>query len=407
MNNKKIFNISTEILDYYLPNCYIARNPLIKRDDSKLLVYKDSCIEESIFNCISNFIPENTFLVFNNTQVVQSRLLFRKNTGTIIEIFCIEPKHPSDYILSFKQRNSCIWFCLIGNAKRWKNDILSYCLNTTTILTAKKLKQLSGGGYLVQFVWNNPNLTFANILEYYGHLPLPPYLKRQAEEQDKKKYQTIYAKNKGSVAAPTAGLHFTNDVFCSLKKKNILIDYLTLHIGWGTFQSIKSETITNHKMHVEYFFIKKQTIEYLLRKMGQIFAVGTTSARAIESLYYIGLILNKKFNVYVDEIIYVSQWMPYFVNNTYFSPEQALKNILEYMNKKKINVLKGATQLLITAGYKFKIMNGIITNFHQPRSTLLLLIAAFIGVEWRKIYYYALHNNFRFLSYGDCSLLIP
>ncbi|MDR2520898.1 MAG: S-adenosylmethionine:tRNA ribosyltransferase-isomerase [Bacteroidales bacterium OttesenSCG-928-I14] len=393
-----------KILNYYLPDDRIARFPTSKRDNSKLLIYKNNCIEESVFSFISNFIPENTLLIFNDTQVIQARFLFKKH-NTIIEIFCIEPIFPSDYTLSFNQRISCIWLCLIRNAKRWKNNCMLSCnLNANTSLTVQKLKQ-THDGYLVKFTWNDSNLTFANILEQCGYLPLPPYLKRKFEEHDKENYQTIYANTKGSVAAPTAGLHFTNDVFYSLEKKHILIDYLTLHIGAGTFRPIKSKIISDHKMHAEHFFIKKKTIEFLI-KYKQVFAVGTTSVRVIESLYYIGLILGRENNVLVSDIN-IPQWMPCFIDEAYISPQKALENIIDYMNIKKINVLSGTTKMLIMSGYKFKIVKGIITNFHQPRSTLLLLISAFIGEEWQKIYDYALQNGFRFLSYGDSSLLIP
>lgn len=402
---KGIWNISIETFDYYLPYHRIARFPLTKRDDSKLLVYKNKRIEESIFNCLSNFIPANTLLVFNNTQVIQARLLFRKDTGTVIEILCLEPKLPTDYILSFSQRHSCIWLCLVKNAKRLRNDKLLYRLNTDTVLTAQKIEQIPEG-YLIQFTWSNQNLTFADILEQCGHLPLPPYLKRAAEEQDKKTYQTIYARIKGSIASPTAGLHFTTNVLDSLMGKNILIEQLTLHIGAGTFQPIKSKMIANHTMHTEYFFIQRQTIENLLKKYEQIFAVGTTSVRTLESLYYIGLILNKKSSTSIEDI-HVPQWIPYSVCDAWLSPKQALQNILVHMDKKKVNILRGSTQILIAPGYKFKMVKGIITNFHQPRSTLLLLISAFTNGKWRKIYNFALQNDFRFLSYGDSSLLIP
>jgi S-adenosylmethionine:tRNA ribosyltransferase-isomerase len=391
--------------DYELPNDRIAKYPLPERDESKLLVWKNKKITESTFRHLSEFIPENTLLVFNNTKVIQARLIFRKKTGAPIEIFCLEPEEPSDYAQAFAQTHSCTWSCLVGNSKRWKGGKLEY--QTTEIqCTAERINQ-TGEIQTIRFEWDNPDWTFADVLEKCGELPIPPYLNRKTEISDKETYQTIYSKIKGSVAAPTAGLHFTDAVFQSLKERNIDREELTLHVGAGTFKPVKSETLAGHEMHSEWFSVKKQVIEQLIKKEGQIFAVGTTSVRTLESLYYIGVILEKNPGAHSEELT-IPQWTPYLESESHcsISASAALQNILNYMERNNMETLTTHTQILIAPGYSFKIVNGMITNFHQPKSTLLLLISAFVRGKWREIYDYALANDFRFLSYGDSSLLM-
>jgi S-adenosylmethionine:tRNA ribosyltransferase-isomerase len=397
-----IQDIRIEAFDYELPGERIAKFPLPQRDRSKLLVYENGQITESVFNQIPGFIPENALLVFNNTKVIQARMIFQKETGAQIEIFCLEPQEPADYAQSFIQNRSCTWLCLIGNAKRWKGGKLG-CTVQGTRCTVEKLESF-GEMHLIRFEWDNPNWSFAEILEKFGELPIPPYLNRKTEESDKETYQTVYSKIKGSVAAPTAGLHFTQEVLNALKAKNIALEELTLHVGAGTFKPVKSETLAGHEMHTECISVKKSTIEQLLEKEGRVFAVGTTSVRTLESLYYIGAILENNPDA-VSEELEVKQWMPYSVHGTRCTVHGALKNILDYLARKNVEVLTSHTQILIAPGYDFKIVNGMITNFHQPKSTLLLLISAFVNENWREIYDYALAHDFRFLSYGDSSLL--
>jgi S-adenosylmethionine:tRNA ribosyltransferase-isomerase len=399
---RNVQDIHIEEFDYELPDKRIAKFPLPQRDQSKLLVYKSKQITESVFNRIDTLIPENSLFVFNNTRVIQARMIFQKATGASVEIFCLEPKYPADYAQAFVQNQSCTWLCLVGNLKRWKSGKLMKQLQGTLCTVEKQ--ESYGETHLIRFEWDNPEWSFADILEKYGELPIPPYLNRKTEECDKKTYQTIYSKVNGSVAAPTAGLHFTEEVFASLKKKHIELEELTLHVGAGTFKPVKSETLAGHEMHAECISVKKSTVEKLLAKAGKVFAVGTTSVRTLESLYYTGILLEDNPDATFEDLS-VSQWMPYSVENEKWTVEQSLQNILDYMKRKKLETLTTYTRILIAPGYTFKIVNGIITNFHQPKSTLLLLISAFAGDDWRKIYEYALANQFRFLSYGDSSLL--
>jgi S-adenosylmethionine:tRNA ribosyltransferase-isomerase len=396
-------NINIDNFDYALPEERIAKFPLPQRDTSKLLVYKNQQIAESNFRQLADFVPKNALFVFNNTKVIQARMIFQKETGAQIEIFCLEPKEPADYAQVFIQNQSCTWLCLVGNAKRWKNGKLMKEIANGQC-TVEKIESY-GETQLIRFEWNNPNLSFAEILENYGELPIPPYLNRKTETADKETYQTVYSKIKGSVAAPTAGLHFTENVFDSLREKHIELEELTLHVGAGTFKPVKSETLAEHEMHTECISVKKSTIEKLIQKQGQVFAVGTTSVRTLESLYYIGFYLSDNPNAAIEELA-VYQWTPYSSQNKNMSVEDALSNIVDYMKRKQLETFTTHTQILIAPGYSFKIVNGIITNFHQPKSTLLLLISAFVGDNWKEIYDYALKNDFRFLSYGDSSLLI-
>ena len=401
----EVKEIRIDDFDYELPDERIAKYPLQERDKSKLLIWKNGQITESSFRNLSEYIPENTLLVFNNTQVIQARLIFRKKTGAPIEIFCLEPQEPSDYTQAFAQTQSCAWSCLVGNSKRWKEGKLEYSLPEVQC-TAERINR-RGETQLIRFEWDNPEWTFADVLEKCGELPIPPYLNRKTESSDKKTYQTIYSKVKGSVAAPTAGLHFTDAVFQSLQEKKIDREELTLHVGAGTFKPVKTKTLAEHEMHSEWFSVKKSTVEHLIKREGHVFAVGTTSVRTLESLYYLGLILEKNPDASPEELT-IGQWTPYpkIENQAALPAAGALKNLLSYLERNRLETFTTHTQILIAPGYSFKIVKGLITNFHQPKSTLLLLISAFVRGKWREIYDYALANGFRFLSYGDSSLLI-
>ncbi len=396
--------ISIEEFDYSLPDERIAKYPLGKRDESKLLVYKGQQISAHIFKDLADLLPEDALLVFNNTKVIQARMVFRKETGAQIEVFCLEPKEPNDYALSFMQNQSCTWLCLIGNSKRWKEGRLS-CEVGDAICTVERLENY-GESSLVRFEWGNPELCFADILEKAGELPIPPYLNRDTEEQDKETYQTVYSKIKGSVAAPTAGLHFTPTIFSSLDNKGIQTEELTLHVGAGTFKPVKSDTLGEHEMHTECFSVKQSTVEALIRNEGKIIAVGTTSVRTLESIYYLGELIFNNPDLTSEDLV-VTQWQAYAETSNKLTPAEALKSLLDYMKKRNLESVVAHTRIIIAPGYSFHVVNAIITNFHQPKSTLLLLISALVGEDWKTIYEYAIENNFRFLSYGDSSLLFP
>lgn len=399
-------NIHIEDFDYPLPDERIAKFPLAKRDESKLLLYKDGKIEESIFKCITDYLPSHSLLVYNNTRVIQARMLFQKETGAKIEIFCLEPSLPHDYALIFQQTHKCSWVCMIGNLKKWKEGFLTkkVIVNEEEVVITAEKKEAVGDSYVVEFSWNYP-CTFAEILDAAGVLPIPPYLHRETEESDLQTYQTVYSKIKGSVAAPTAGLHFTPEVLADVDAHEIGREEVTLHVGAGTFKPVKSDTIEGHTMHTEFISVKRSSIERIRQKIGNIIAVGTTSVRTLESLYYIGSILECISDPSEEEMI-VKQWMPYDKKNNTITPDRALQNIIDYLDRHALSNLVTATQIMIAPGYEFKIVRGIITNFHQPKSTLLLLISAFAKGKWRDIYDYALDNDFRFLSYGDSSLLL-
>lgn len=395
-------NIKIDDYMYDLPEDRIAKYPLDQRDSSKLLVYNKGKVSKDFFTNINRYADFNSTFVFNNTKVIQARLKFFKKTGAQIEIFCLEPVDPSDYVLAFQQTEKVAWKCIVGNLKKWKDKTLKKVIkvgNDKVELNASKRTQ-DGNTQIIEFTWNNNKFTFSEILENIGVTPIPPYLNRESESVDKDRYQTIYSKLKGSVAAPTAGLHFTDEVLNKLKNKNIHIEEVTLHVGAGTFKPVKSETIDEHEMHTEHFVVKKSTIENLL-KSEKILVVGTTSVRTIESLYWIGVKLIE------NKILYshITQWEVYELPN--LSKRKSLNALLNYMNENSIDEIDASTQIMIFPGYKFKLVDVLITNFHQPKSTLLLLIAAFIGNDWEKIYDYALNNDFRFLSYGDSSILIP
>lgn len=393
--------------NYPLPDERIAKFPLKERDSSKLLVYNHGETEERVFTSLPEYIEPDSLMIFNNTKVIQARLHFRKETGALIEIFCLEPIKPNDYVLNFQQTEHSAWLCMVGNLKKWKEGPLHKEMTVKgkpLTLTATR-SECHGTSHWIDFSWDNSEVTFADILEVFGELPIPPYLNRETQESDKETYQTVYSKIKGSVAAPTAGLHFTERVLDTLRNKGVDLEEVTLHVGAGTFRPVKSEEIAGHDMHTEYISVNRQTIEKLLKHGGETTAVGTTSVRTIESLYYIGVILESRPEASQEEL-HVKQWMPY-ENETNLTPIQALQNILDYMERNHLDALHTSTQIIIAPGYEYKIVKRIVTNFHQPQSTLLLLVSAFVKGDWRKIYDYALSHDFRFLSYGDSSLLIP
>ncbi len=403
----KTQQIRIEDYDYPLPDERIAKFPLPKRDESKLLLYKEGKVSESIFKHITDFLPEGSLMVFNNTKVIQARLLFHKDTGARIEIFCLEPAEPRDYALIFQQTEHCSWTCLVGNLKKWKEGLLSkeVTINGEKVTLQAEKKESHGDSHLIEFSWNHPTYTFADILDAAGVLPIPPYLHRETEKSDLQTYQTVYSKIKGSVAAPTAGLHFTPEVLADIDAKGFGREELTLHVGAGTFKPVKSETIEGHEMHTEFISVRRSSIVRIKNNLGKIIAVGTTSVRTLESLYYMGVILASNPEASSEELV-VKQWMPYDEKNNLLTAAEALQNILDYLDRNHADKLVTATQIIIAPGYNFKIVRGLVTNFHQPKSTLILLISAFVKGDWRKIYDYALSHDFRFLSYGDSSLLL-
>jgi S-adenosylmethionine:tRNA ribosyltransferase-isomerase len=398
---------------YELPEERIAKYPLQQRDESKLLIYKDEKISEDNYYNLDKHLPENSLLVFNNTKVVEARLLFEKQTGSTIEIFCLEPHEQyADITTAMLQKNKILWKCLVGGAKKWKEEalikVVKYNL-AETILTARKIEKFTDY-FLIEFSWNDEHLSFAEILHDAGVMPLPPYLHRNAEEKDKETYQTIYAKFDGSVAAPTAGLHFTQNLFNQFKQKNIQHDFVTLHVGAGTFKPVKADKIEQHEMHTEFIEVSQSLITNLIEHIDTtIVAIGTTSLRTIESLYWMGVKLSEKIKVNGEKKIAaeefaIHQWDAYELNSS-LSAKQSLQILLLWMKENKTDKLITKTQILIAPGYDLKIAKGLVTNFHQPQSTLLLLVAAFVGNNWKNIYNYALENNFRFLSYGDGCIL--
>ena len=457
--------------DYPLPEDRIAKFPLQERDMSKLLVYEGGRISETQFRSLPSLLPEGSLMVFNNTRVIQARLHFRKSppptsprggrlfdpslpsssgegtgVGALIEIFLLEPANPVEYQENFAQRGCCSWYCLVGNSKKWKEGRLTRefeIQNSKFKLSAERIGT-HGTSQLIEFRWSalcteeeeNPeslsprgevggglSLSFAEVIDAVGELPIPPYLNRKTEESDKTTYQTVYSKIKGSVAAPTAGLHFTKRVLADIDARGIEREEVTLHVGAGTFRPVKSEDIGGHDMHTEHIAVHRRTIERLLAHGGEAIAVGTTSVRTLESLYYMGVLAaapspnpspeeegNRKSLPPRGEVggglLHVPQWMPYEYDNS-LSTMEALTALLRYMNERGEEVLHSSTQIIIAPGYKYHIVRRMITNFHQPQSTLLLLVSAFIGEAWHDVYDYALSHDFRFLSYGDSSMLVP
>lgn len=393
--------------NYPLPDERIAKFPLPVRDQSKLLVYRHGEVSETRFTSLPDYLEAGELMIFNNTKVIQARLHFRKETGALIEIFCLEPIQPNDYVLNFQQTSHAAWLCMIGNLKKWKEGSLHKEMNLkghTITLTATR-GECRGTSHWVDFTWDNPEITFADILEVFGELPIPPYLNRETQESDKETYQTVYSKIKGSVAAPTAGLHFTERVLQALRDKAVDLEEVTLHVGAGTFKPVKSEEIEGHEMHTEYISVNRQTIEKLIAHGGKAIAVGTTSVRTLESLYYIGVTIASHPDAGQEEL-HVRQWQPYETHPTMTTVE-SLQQILDYMKRHELEALHTSTQIIIAPGYTYHIVQKMVTNFHQPQSTLLLLVSAFVKGDWRTIYDYALAHDFRFLSYGDSSLLIP
>ena len=409
MNNPKQIHIADYA--YPLPDERIAKYPLPERDASKLLLYRHGEIAEDVFHHLPNYLPAGELLVFNNTKVIRARLHFHKATGALIEVFCLEPHPPLDYQLNFGARRSVSWTCLVGNLKKWKEGKLMREIEVggrRLTLTAER-RGLSGTGHEVVFDWGDDGVSFSEVLEAIGELPIPPYLNRDTEASDLQTYQTVYSKQKGSVAAPTAGLHFTEAVLAALDAKGIERNEITLHVGAGTFKPVKSEEIGGHAMHAEWIAVQRGSIERLLAHGGRCLAVGTTSVRTLESLYYLGVMMRQRPDAPLDDL-HVPQWMPYEYAaepDPKLSAEEALQAVLDYMDRHALPVLHTATQIIIAPGYSYHIVKGIVTNFHQPQSTLLLLVSALVGDDWRRIYDYALAHDFRFLSYGDSSLLLP
>lgn len=406
--------ISIHNYTYSLPEERIAKYPLAQRDASKLLIYRESEIKEDQYKNISHHLPENALLIFNNTKVVEARLLFQKPTGGVIEIFCLEPhdQYP-DITTAMLQQGKVLWQCLVGGVSKWKTgQTLEKKIKegaTEIILQANYIEKRNDS-FIIELSWSPVALSFAEVLHHAGAIPLPPYIKRAVEESDTERYQTVYAHFDGSVAAPTAGLHFTDAIFNELTKKNIQTDFVTLHVGAGTFKPVKADTMQEHDMHAEFIDVTKTTIENILTNLdNNIIAVGTTSLRTIESLYWLGVkqfeVGGLRFEVKPERSLSLLQWEAYALNEKNVPVKDALQALLQWMNENKLERLLAKTQILIAPGYQFKIIKGLITNFHQPQSTLLLLVAALIGDDWRKVYDYAMNNNYRFLSYGDGSLL--
>ena len=409
MTTEATKHIQIKDYDYALPEERIAKYPKAVRDESKLLLYRNGEVREDVFYHLPDYLPAGALMVFNNTKVIQARLHFRKATGALIEVFCLEPHEPADYQQSFAQTGSVVWTCLVGNLKKWKEGALERTVDvagTPLTLRAERIG-VCGTGHLVRFSWERPGVSFSEVLDAVGELPIPPYLHRETEESDLQTYQTVYSKVEGSVAAPTAGLHFTERVLGALDRKGVERDEITLHVGAGTFKPVKSEEIAGHTMHSEWIAVRRETIARLLRHGGQCIAVGTTSVRTLESLYYIGVMLRRRPDATQDDL-HVPQWLPYDYADSDGSPlstVEALQEVADYLDRNGLPVLHASTQLLIAPGYTYHVVRTMVTNFHQPKSTLLLLVSAFVEGDWRRIYDYALSHDFRFLSYGDSSLL--
>ena len=413
--------------NYDLPDERIAKFPIAQRDHSKLLVYKHGEVSDDVFHHLPTYLPQGALMIFNNTKVIQARLHFRKETGALIEVFLMEPAEPTDYELMFQTTGHCSWLCMIGNLKKWKEGslkrhfeikgnklTLSATMRRGDALGSEAQEMVAKGGgtnYWVDFDWDNDKVSFAEILEAVGELPIPPYLNRKTEESDKTTYQTVYSKIKGSVAAPTAGLHFTDAVLKDLDAHGVDREEVTLHVGAGTFKPVKSLEIEGHQMHTEYIVVHRRSLEKLIKHECRVIAVGTTSVRTIESLYYMGVHLLKHPEANEDDL-HVKQWDPYELSEDGnlvdgITPMQAIQAIIDYLDRNGLEALHSSTQIIIAPGYQYKIVKMLVTNFHQPQSTLLLLVSAFLHGDWKKVYDYALSHDFRFLSYGDSSLLIP
>lgn len=393
--------------NYPLPDDRIAKFPLAQRDHSKLLIYNKGAVSEDVFYNLPAYLPQHALMVFNNTKVIQARIHFRKDTGALIEVFLLEPALPSDYELMFQTTGKCSWLCMVGNLKKWKEGTLSRTFEvngkplTLSVSRGKEMRT----SHWIDFEWDNSDINFAEILDAVGELPIPPYLNRETQESDKTTYQTVYSKIKGSVAAPTAGLHFTDKVLADIDAHGIIRDEITLHVGAGTFKPVKSSEIEGHEMHTEYISVHRESLMQLIAHQGEAIAVGTTSVRTLESLYFMGCKLAEHPDL-TEEQLHVNQWEPYEKHYTLTAVE-ALQQIVDWLQRNGINTLHSSTQIIIAPGYDYRIVKMLVTNFHQPQSTLLLLVSAFVKGDWHKIYDYALSHDFRFLSYGDSSLLIP
>ena len=407
--------ILIEEYNYPLPDERIAKYPLAQRDQSKLLIYRNGQVSEDRFYRVGEYLPADSLLIYNNTRVIQARLEFHKQSedgtqGARVEIFCLEPLEPHDYQLSLGSTDGCTWKCMIGNAKKWKTGALALPVvlpsGEEVRLLAEKGAQ-TGNTFAVNFSWEGASVSFAEILDAVGELPIPPYLNRKTEESDKTTYQTVYSRIKGSVAAPTAGLHFTDDVLDGLRQRGIQTAEVTLHVGAGTFQPVKVADANQHTMHTEIIAVPKTTIQTIIENLGHIVAVGTTSMRTLESLYFLGVQLHDTLHSTphtLHHTLSVAQFEPYEMAHT-LSTYEALQAIVEYLEQTGQDTLHAETQIMIKPGYVFHVVDQLITNFHQPKSTLLLLVSAFVGGDWHTIYDYALANDFRFLSYGDSSIL--
>ena len=392
--------------NYPLPDERIAKFPIAQRDHSKLLVYRKGEVSQDVFYNLPEYLPKGALMVFNNTKVIQARMHFRKDTGALIEVFLLEPAEPSDYELMFQTSERCSWYCLVGNLKKWKEGTLRRTIDVKgqQIEVSCTRGPIHGTSHRIDFEWTG-GVSFAEIIDAMGELPIPPYLNRETQESDKTTYQTVYSKIKGSVAAPTAGLHFTPEVLAAVDAHGIEREELTLHVGAGTFKPVKSEEIEGHEMHTEYISVRRDTIRKLIAHDGCAIAVGTTSVRTLESLYYMGLKVMQNPDASEDDL-HVNQWEPYDAA-TSVSTVESLTALGVWMDAHSLEVLHSSTQIIIAPGYNYHIVKMLVTNFHQPQSTLLLLVSAFVKGDWHKIYDYALENDFRFLSYGDSSLLIP
>ena len=396
--------------NYPLPDERIAKYPLAERDHSKLLVYRNGQVSEDVFYHVGDYIVPDSLLIYNNTRVIQARLEFHKATGARIEIFCLEPIAPHDYQLSLGSTTGCTWKCMVGNVKKWHDESLEFRVESLGVTLRAHKEQTMGNTFAIRFEWNGDNISFAEILDAAGELPIPPYLNRKTEESDKTTYQTVYSRIKGSVAAPTAGLHFTDKVLNDLRNRGIETDEVTLHVGAGTFLPVKTADANEHTMHTEIIAVPKSTIKHIISKLGKIVAVGTTSMRTLESLYFIGAKLrNTGISEYRNTEIHVGQFEPYEeVRSETVSlceVREKLQAIIDYLEATGQETLHAETQIMIKPGYEFHVVDQLITNFHQPQSTLLLLVSAFVGGDWKTIYDYALSHDFRFLSYGDSSIL--
>ena len=398
--------------DYDLPDDRIAKFPLAQRDQSKLLVYRHGQLSQDVFSRLPQYLPSGALMVFNNTRVIQARLHFRKQTGALIEVFLLEPLLPADYEQMFQTTSHCSWLCLVGNLKKWKEGTLQRDIIVQGLPLTVKATQagVSGTSHRIDFEWTategHRQVSFAEVIDAMGELPIPPYLNRETQESDKTTYQTVYSKIKGSVAAPTAGLHFTPNVLAALDAHGIEREELTLHVGAGTFKPVKSEEIEGHEMHTETVSVIRQTLEKLLHHDCHAIAVGTTSVRTLESLYYMGLKVLRNPDIQ-EKQLHVMQWEPYETRQNAPSAVAAIAALNSWMQRRRLDILHSSTQIIIAPGYEYKIVKMLVTNFHQPKSTLLLLVSAFVNGDWHRIYDYALANDFRFLSYGDSSLLIP